>query len=401
MNILLIGTNRGGHRSLIEMGHRVTLLASSSASESGDLRRGYANVLFLGEDAGPDAFERVAAALHCARAFDAVHSFHDSWQVTAAAIAASLGVACRLNPAATMATLNKDRTRLLAAEAGLSRVRWSKVEQADMLERIGSSLGYPFIVKPLAGTGSLGVNLVRTEQELAALQDLSYPLLLEHVVAGQEYSIEAFSEQGRHRVIAITEKFKAEGSFVEIGHLVPARLSEEQFQQMCAYAARLLDAIGMQDGPSHTEVMWHDGAIELIETHTRTGGDEIPMLVKHACGIDLYALEARQVAGEAVWQDIAGPIVFARHAAVWFAAPALDKPSRLTGIEGVEQARSAPDVVSVGLEKQLGELLRPLRHSFDRSAHAIAMHPDAERALQAALQAAQSLRHQFEPAAQD
>lgn len=398
MNILLVGTNRGGHLSLIGLGHRVTLLALASASEREDLARGYADIVFLEQGAPDAAFLAVAAALHGVRPFDAVHSFHDRWQASAAAIGASLGLRCLIKPAATRATLDKAHMRQLANAARVSSIDWTMVADAAALQPAAARLGYPLVAKPLEGTGSLGVTLVRTEADLERLGEAGYPLLLENVIPGEEFSVEAFSEGGRHRVIAITEKFKARESFVEIGHLVPARLPADQAARVRAWVVRLLDVLGVENGPSHTEVMLHGDAIELVESHTRTGGDEIPDLVRRACGIDMYLLEARQVGGERVLDEIAHDIDFAHHAAVWFATPALAGPKRLAAIEGLDRARALPDVVAVMPEKHPGEQVAPLRHSFDRTAHAIALHPQADRALAAARAATAMLAHRFEDA---
>lgn len=396
MNILLVGTNRGGHLSLIGLGHRVTLIALASASERDDLARGYADIVFLEHGAPDAAFLAVATALHAVRPFDAVHSFHDRWQATAAAIGASLGVRCLIKPAATEATLDKVRMRQLAGAAQVSAIGWAAVDDAAALRPAAARLGYPLVAKPREGTGSLGVTLVRSEADLDRLAEAGYPLLLENVIAGDEYSVEAFSENGRHRVIAITEKFKADDSFVEIGHLVPARLPAQQAGRLRAWVARLLDVLGVENGPSHTEIMLHGDAIELIESHTRTGGDEIPDLVRRACGIDMYLLEARQVGGETVLGEIGDEIAFPHHAAVWFAAPVLSGAARLAAITGLEQARALPDVVAVMPEKHAGELVAPLQHSFDRTAHAIALHPQAAGALAAARAATDLLGHRFE-----
>lgn len=397
MNILIIGTNRGGHHSLIRLGHRVTIMARASAASGTDLASGYANLLFLADDADDAQFQGLAAALHAARPFDAVHSFHDNWQKLASEIAAALALPCLLTPAATLATLDKAATRALAGELGLSRVRWARAADAGQLAHACALLGFPLIAKPLCGTGSQGVTLLSTPGELSRLDQAGYPLLLESVIEGVEYSVEAFSERGRHRIVAVTEKFKAPGSYVEIGHLVPARLAPGATLRVHEFVLKLLAGIGIENGPSHTEVMLHDGHIELIETHTRTGGDEIPILVRHACGIDLYALEARQVAGESVLDEIAAEISFARHAAVWFAAPALAGPAQLVSISGLERVLAEPGVASAELEKKPGDLLHPLTHSFDRTAHVIALDPSGAAALDIAQRAALLLEHHCAP----
>ncbi len=51
--------------------------------------------------------------------------------------------------------------------------------------------------------------------------------------------------------------------------------------------AELLDAVGLADGPSHTEVkLGEDGRVTVVETHNRPGGDGIADLVQLTTGVD-------------------------------------------------------------------------------------------------------------------
>jgi len=64
----------------------------------------------------------------------------------------------------------------------------------------------------------------------------------------------AFSFAGRHVVVAVTEKLVAEGRFVELGHTLPARIDEPAREQIVGAVTAFLDAVGLADGPTHTEV---------------------------------------------------------------------------------------------------------------------------------------------------
>lgn len=397
MNILAIATNRGGQLRLIAHGHQVTLLATQPFGIAADFKSGYSNLVYLPEGAGEAQFRAMARALHAAAPFELVHSFIDHFQCLAADIAADLGIACRHAPEATRISLDKARTRDATRAAGLSRLDYHRVDDASQLRDVLARVRYPVIAKPLEGTASKNVFKIDSAADAPAELSACLPMIVESFIDGAEFSVESFSEGGRHRILGITEKFKTPTNFVEIGHIVPARIDAGLWRRIEAFTAQVLDAVGIRNGPGHTEVMVaRDGGIELIETHTRTGGDEIPNLVRLACGQDLYDLEARQIAGERVLDTIPQPLAYARHAAIWYLTPGEAAPRTLAAIEGAEAAAAMPAVSSVKIEKQPGATVQGLGHSFDRGAHVIAVDATGDAALAAAQAAVAQLRYRFQ-----
>ncbi|MBA3772240.1 MAG: ATP-grasp domain-containing protein [Ramlibacter sp.] len=396
MKILALATNRGAQYRLLALGHEVTLLATLPFGIAADFKSGYGNLVYLGAEAGDDAFRALAASLHAVCGFDLVHSFHDNYQVLAADIAADLGVGCRHKKEATRLAVDKARTRERIRQAGVSTLGYSRVESLDQLRAVLGDMKFPVMAKPLEGTASKGVVKLDSMADLVpALQD-SLPMIVEPFIEGREFSVESFSEDGTHRILAVTEKFKADDSFVEIGHLVPARIDAASWRRICAYATAVLDALEIENGPCHTEVMVSGEQVELIETHTRTGGDEIPNLVRLACGLDLYDLEARQMTGERVLPSIPEDVAFPRHAAIWYLVPNEPRPRTLLEVDGVEDARAVPSVKSVKVEKMPGAIVHTLGYSFDRGAHVIAVDTDGDSALASARAAVKQLRFRLE-----
>lgn len=114
-------------------------------------------------------------------------------------------------------------------------------------------------------------------------------MLAEEFLSGHEVSVEGFSQDGVHSVVAVTDKLLGEGGsgFIEAGHSVPARVDEAIRQGIVDLTGRLLDAVGLVEGPSHTEIMITDAGLRIIESHNRAGGDNIPELVRLAYGVDL------------------------------------------------------------------------------------------------------------------
>lgn len=141
---------------------------------------------------------------------------------------------------------------------------------------------YPVIVKPRDNSGSRGVKLCRTKEELeqSMAEALEYSkldsVLVEEFIEGPEYSIEGLHYDGKSEVIQFTEKKTTEFPYnVELGHIQPANISDENKQKIRKIVARIGKALRFENCPSHTELKINERGIFVIETSPRLGGDYI------------------------------------------------------------------------------------------------------------------------------
>jgi len=151
----------------------------------------------------------------------------------------------------------------------------SKVEEAECLV-------FPVIVKPRDNSGSRGVKLCRDKNELQisideALENSKLDtVLVEEFIEGPEYSIESLHHDGKSEVIQFTEKKTTEFPYnVELGHIQPANISDENKQKIREIIAKIGKALNFENCPSHTELKINERGIFVIETSPRLGGDYI------------------------------------------------------------------------------------------------------------------------------
>ena len=164
----------------------------------------------------------------------------------------------------------------------------SKVEDAE-------DLYYPLIVKPRDNSGSRGVKLCRSKEELQeSLQEaLQYShmdtVLVEEYIEGQEYSIEGLHFGGKSEVIQFTEKTTTEFPYnVELAHKQPANLDEAQKETVRELVAKIATCMSFENCPSHTELKINERGVFIIETSPRLGGDYITStLVPLSTGINM------------------------------------------------------------------------------------------------------------------
>ncbi|MFJ5832954.1 ATP-grasp domain-containing protein [Streptomyces sp. NPDC093089] len=265
---------------------------------------------------------------------------------------------CRgASPAVVRATRDKlEMRRILARRAPHLNPDFAAGDDAEAVARLFA--GHPLVVaKPVDGAGSTSIALLEHPGQLTP-EHRTGGTLLEQFAGGREFSIETFSEGGRHTVVGIAEKGTTDG-FVEVSHLMPAPSLDAAGRRLVERAvAELLDAVGLADGPSHTEVKLDGERVVVIETHNRPGGDGIAELVRLTTGINWRRTALGWPLGEGLRREEAAAAAAAK---VFFtAAPGL-----------VERVAEQPElgrgrVVDWEVSVSVGDLVQPLRSSADR-----------------------------------
>jgi biotin carboxylase len=328
------------------------------------------------------AFVDLAADLHRVRPFAAVFGINENTLLPAAAVTSRLGL-----PGTSLATArvlsDKAATRARLAERGLSPVRYAVGSCAEDLLAFGRRAGFPFIAKPVAATGSFGINRVDGPEQAAGVAGRltrtgASAFLMEEYLDGKEVSVESFSFGGRHVVITLTDKFSGPG-YIEVGHCVPAVVDPATAAEVTELAGRFLDAVGVTDGPSHVEVKLTARGPRIVEGHCRRGGDRINDLLRLVFGVDLEALTVRWALGRA--QPLLQSPAASGGAAICYATPG---QGEVLAVDGTDAVAALPGIKDVQVTLGVGQRLGPLRWSLDRPAHVIATGPDPAAALAAA-----------------
>lgn len=392
-HIMMIGLSREVHAKARGLGARLSALVPLPKLEGRKSLDIYERLVGLPADSPVDAWIDMARHIHRLQPVDAIGGFNEETQEHAAQVATALGLPFH-KLEVIRATRNKAEMRDVLRKRGLDDTPSRLVAGTDEVADLGERHGYPLVLKPVDGRGSLGVAIVRAEREIAAALEryaahaTRHRMLAEGFLAGEEYSVEAFSEEGRHRVICVTQKFKDPVTCVETGHCLPAPIPEGLRARLADFVASALSAIGLKDGPSHTEVIVTAGGPRIVETHARLAGDSIVDLIRLASGVDLDELWVRQVMGERVLERV--PAQLSRFAAVSFVTPSAR--GTLERVDGEAEARGLPGVEVVRCLQDAGARLEGAYDSYARGAFAVATGSTAEEAVERARAAAGRLR---------
>ncbi|HDZ3753295.1 TPA: ATP-grasp domain-containing protein [Vibrio cholerae] len=187
--------------------------------------------------------------------------------------------------------INKEFLRNKLIDSKFS-IPFKELSQLDELHNFYNKHG-EIILKPKVGSGSEGV--IKVSDEVSFNKARSYissnpnDFIVEKYIKGQEFSIETMSKNGKHEIVAITEKTLCKNSFAELQHVIPAlSLSEDNLKELNKFAIDLLTYLDYQTGPNHIEVKLNEGEIFLIEINNRVGGDYIAYLINSVTGRNLY-----------------------------------------------------------------------------------------------------------------
>jgi biotin carboxylase len=344
----------------------------------------------------------IAERMHAEKPFAAVVSFTEWGLESAAAIFERLSRSGVRGNAARPVELTRDKTAMrdLLAKTSIPSIPYRRCARpADILEFQGTS-DWPVVIKPAKGAGSAGVTLVGNASEVAAAWERAHAadggeaVIVEAFVSGEEFSVDTMSYDGSHELVAIAEKVTTGAPhFVELGHQVPARLDPATQAAVAATAFAFLDAIGQQTGPAHTEFKLLDRQVTVIESQTRTGGDQIWELNRLAVGYDLHMATMRYLlTGER--RDRAAASAQPRAAAVRFFTAA---PGRIVSIEGAERATACPGVKRFKLDAEPGDPVAPLTCSAARLGYVVCDGATMADAIARAVEARASVRITTEP----
>ena len=317
----------------------------------------------------------------------AVTSSSEYFVATASEAARALGLP-HADPAAVRACRDKASQRRILRAAGLGCPAFEVARTGDEAVAAAASIGYPVVVKPTTGSGSVGVRrctdaaqvrlaaraVLDADQAVLGLPPQS-AVLVEQYLDGAEFSVETLDDQ----VVGVTGKhLGAEPYFVETGHDFPARVAPDQRRRLGEAAVGALRALGLGWGPAHTELRWSSQGIRVVEVNPRLAGGMIPRVVEVATGVDLIRHTVARAAGVSL------PLAPTRSgaASIRFLLPAA--AGWLAELNGVAAASRQPGVVEVVVTAEPGQRLS-VRNSFqDRFGYVISAGDDgcaaAERA---------------------
>ncbi|AGZ46045.1 ATP-grasp domain-containing protein [Actinoplanes friuliensis] len=276
----------------------------------------------------------------------------DAAQASVAALSAHYGTAFRPAPLAVRASEDKAFFHEVVTKLGFPTYRHG---------RGPSGLRLPVVVKPTDSSGSKGLTCVRSAGDLDAALALARrhsftgEVIVEERVEGRHYSAECFAQNGSPVFVAVTERVMTpEPEMITVSHVLPAELGEDVRDRLDEMLAALFAELGHRSGPINVDfVLDAEQRIHFIEMGARLGGNGMPMLVRHAFGLDTVEAAIRLALGESLDLSTGRQ---QRYAMLHILTAATD--GTLTAIDGVEETRELPVLAELRLFKNVGDPVR-------------------------------------------
>lgn len=280
---------------------------------------------------------------------------------------------------------NKVEMRQCLKMNGIPEPKFSKINTFEDLLLAIPSFSTPLILKPADNSGSRGVMKLEKAMDHVALQEaFNYckgysrngDLLVEEYMVGEEVSVETISMNGRCHVIQITDKLTTGAPhFVEMGHSQPSHHPKNIVENIKKVTSAAVHAIGIENGPSHTEIIVTKDGPKIVELGARLGGDCIAShLVPLSTGVDMVRCTIEIALG--INPDIS--IRFSKGSAIRYLPSSNGVLQSVTGLDDAQRIHGIKNVV---LQKAIGVKLSGIENSNDRIGFIISQADDAQEAV--------------------
>lgn len=288
---------------------------------------------------------------------------------TVAAVAKEMGLVGVSDDTALKAT-NKAIMRAALKEGNVPIPKFFKATNEKEYREAVLNFSTPFIVKPADNSGSRGIYLVSNVVDTESISNAylhshnfsrSGDVVIEEYMVGPEVSVETLTVNGECNVIQITDKITTGAPhFVEMGHTQPSQLSDAIKREIAQVAKAANRAIGITNGPSHTEIIVTDEGPKIVELGARLGGDCITThLVPLSTGVNMVECCIKIALGEV--PDI-NPTISKVSAIRYFT----QNSGIIKKVVGIDEATQIDGVKQISMVHSVGERLNAIENSSDR-----------------------------------
>lgn len=280
---------------------------------------------------------------------------------------------------------NKAEMRNALKLGGVPIPKFIKVSNEDEYMDAVKQFSVPFIVKPADSSGSRGIfeviditnqELIKKAYEYCKPYSKVGDVVVEEYMDGPEVSVETLAIDGVCHVIQITDKLTTGAPhYVEMGHSQPTRHSKEIAEKICEVAKAANKAIGIENGPSHTEIIVTSEGPKIVELGARLGGDNITThLVPLSTGVNMVECCIKIALGEKPdiepkWNKGAAIRYFEQQA------------GKVESIEGLDDAEMIEGIKQISIVHGVGEEVTEIISSGSRMGFVIAQDKNAEMAI--------------------
>ncbi len=183
--------------------------------------------------------------------------------------------------------MNKHICKLIAAHNGVKVAQGEKKTYAEY-KKNGTTIPFPYVIKPVSDGSSVGVFIVQNAQDAAKVTYMSESteILIEQYIAGRELTAACFDGKA-----GVVTELKAKNEFYDYEakytagytqHILPAEIPQEAAQTCCRYAEIMHNTLGCRT-VSRCDFRYNpaDGVV-FLEINTNPGMTSLSLVPEQA-----------------------------------------------------------------------------------------------------------------------
>lgn len=219
----------------------------------------------------------------------------DQVLLVVAQVSEMLGLPCYIDYETAQNVSDKIRMKAIFKKNGIPTSDYVQLDRFDA-EQI-RHLQFPVVVKPVDAYSSKGVrkaeNMEQAEQFYREAETISRSggVIVEEFCEGEEISVDAFVQNGKAKVLCISnsEKIKNDGRFVIFRGRYPVSASQAVIDRIGQVAQMIADAFHLENCPLLIQMINKGNDVSVLEFCSRTGGNMKYLLIKYSCGVDVIS----------------------------------------------------------------------------------------------------------------
>ncbi len=312
---------------------------------------------------------------------------------TVAVCAKKLGLPA-ISPEVAIKATDKYEMRKVLREAKVPVPDFEVVDNYTKACEVMERMQTDCVIKPLKNMGARGVrrvfnlNDLKEAFELALQYSSERKVLIEQYIDAPELSIDALIYKGEIYITGVADRIiEYDPYFVETGHIMPSRLSEDLIKYAVDTFKKGIKAIGIDIGAAKGDIKVSSSGCYIGEIAARlSGGFMSTYTFPYSTGIDLMeniiyislGLPPVDLEPKKNWVSIERAII----------AP----PGVISEIEGIEKVKNIKYVNDIFFDAKINERIYPPKNNLDKQGHIIVAAPTYKEAIIASHKAIQTIR---------
>lgn len=265
--------------------------------------------------------------------------------------------------------------------AGIPVPAFRECVSLDDAKEATKATKYPAIIKPAVGSGSRGIQRVGDWKGLQrAFADTKGKskdgrIIIESFMAGEEIHVDCLVHRGKITLLGIADKVRTplpHRSDIRVTY--PASLSASQSIAVEKLAKDSIEAIGIDSGTAHIEMLVEGDNARIVEVAARGAGFNVfGLILKEISGIDPVEACVKMALGQepSLERTREGAAILS------FFRP---KPGKLKRVSGISEAMANLAVLELTITAKAGDTINHYRCGDDRVGHVIISADSVENA---------------------